>query len=206
MWGEFFSRGFIMGFAIAAPVGPIGLLCIQRTLNSGRKHGLATGLGAATADACYGTVAALGLTAIASLLESMQLWLALAGGAFLAWLGVKTFMAPPATQAAALQPANLLADYGSALGLTLTNPATIFSFLAVFAGMGLATTGGDYLLALMMVLGVFLGSAAWWLILSTGTALLRTRITANTLRWVNRTAGVLITGFAVYLLVGVVRP
>lgn len=206
MWGEFFGRGFIIGFAIAAPVGPIGLLCIQRTLNRGRRHGLVTGLGAATADALYGTVAALGLTAIASLLESMQVWLALAGGTFLAWLGVRTFITPPATQAAALRPANLWADYASALGLTLTNPATIFSFLAIFAGMGLATTGGETVPALMLVLGVFLGSAAWWLILSTGTALLRTRITPTTLRWVNRTAGVLITGFALYLLVGVVKP
>jgi threonine/homoserine/homoserine lactone efflux protein len=149
-------------------------------------------------------VAALGLTVIASLMVSMQMWLALAGGAFLAWLGVRTFISAPAAQAAALRPANLLADYGSALGLTLTNPMTIFSFLAVFAGMGLAATGGDYGLALMMVLGVFLGSASWWLILSTGTALLRGRMTPNALRWVNRTAGVIITGFAVYMLAGVV--
>lgn len=204
MWPEFFGRGFLMGFAIAAPVGPIGLLCIQRTLNSGRNHGLVTGLGAATADALYGTVAALGLTIVAGLLVSMQTWLALVGGAFLTWLGVRTFMAAPATQAAALRPANLLADYGSALGLTLTNPMTILSFIAVFAGMGLASTGGDFGPALVMVLGVFLGSVSWWLLLSTGTSLLRGRMTPNALYWVNRTAGVIITGFALYILIDMV--
>ena len=205
-WSQF-GRGLFVGFAIAAPVGPIGLLCIQRTLAQGRSVGLATGLGAATADAFYGLVAGLGLTAIANFLTGQRMWLGLIGGLFLAYLGVRTMFAAPTTQAATVQAQQgLRGAFLSTLLLTLTNPMTIFSFMAVFAGLGLATVGaGAANGVVMLVAGVFAGSTAWWLLLSGVTALLRSRIDATTLVWVNRVAGVLLLGIGGYLLLGLMR-
>lgn len=196
----FWWRGAVMGFAIAAPVGPIGLLCIQRTLNRGNWHGLVSGLGAATADALYGCVAGFGLTLIATFLVDQRFWLALVGGLFLCYLGVRTYLAPPAQEAAKLQPGGLLGAYSSTLFLTLTNPMTILSFLAIFAGLGLVNNAGNYGAALALVAGVFCGSAAWWLLLSSGVALLRQRFNATTLLWVNRLAGVVIVAFGLLTL------
>ena len=197
---ELWWRGALMGFAIAAPVGPIGLLCIQRTLNFGRLTGLASGLGAATADACYGCVAAFGLTLISAFLVDQRLWLAGVGGLFLLYLGVRTFLATPAADAAKAQQSSLLGAYLSTLFLTLTNPMTILSFVAIFAGLGLAGSAGGYLAALMLVLGVFSGSAIWWLLLSGGVALLRDKINRHTLQWINRLAGVVIVAFGLFTL------
>lgn len=204
-----FVRGLVVGFAIAAPVGPIGLLCIQRTLAHGRLVGLATGLGAATADAFYGLVAGLGLTAISAFLTGQRLWLGIIGGLFLCYLGVRTFLASPADQAAKVQSqGGLWGAYLSTLLLTLTNPMTIFSFMAVFAGLGLAAAGagqGGGMGAATLVAGVFLGSALWWLLLSGGTSLVRGWINASTLVWVNRIAGVILVGFGGYLLLGLME-
>ncbi len=200
-----FLRGLVVGFAIAAPVGPIGLLCIQRTLNFGRLTGLVTGLGAATADACYGLLAALGVTAVATFLSGQRIWLGALGGIFLCYLGVRTFLSSPAEQAAAVRAkGGLWGAYLSTYLLTLTNPMTIFSFMAVFAGLGLAAGSGDsnWISAVSLVAGVFLGSALWWLILSGVTSLLRVWINSQTLVWVNRIAGVILVGFGGYLLVG----
>jgi threonine/homoserine/homoserine lactone efflux protein len=190
-------RGMILGFAIAAPVGPIGLLCIQRTLSQGQMVGLASGLGAATADAFYGTVAAFGLTIVSSFLIEQQFWLALVGGLFLCYLGVTTLLASPATEAAKSEAQGAGGAYISTFVLTITNPMTILSFVAIFAGAGLATLGGDTLSSATIVLGVFLGSAAWWLLLSGGVSLLRSHITANVLLWVNRVAGAILVLFGV---------
>ncbi len=126
----FVLRGWLIGFAIAAPVGPIGILCIRRTLADGRLVGFLSGIGAATADTAYGAVAAFGLTALQDILLRQQLWLRLAGGVFLIYLGLRTFFAPPAQRAAhASETRGLLGAYLSTLGLTLTNPATILAFL-----------------------------------------------------------------------------
>ncbi|HNP72056.1 MAG TPA: LysE family transporter [Kouleothrix sp.] len=190
-------RGLIIGFSIAAPVGPIGALCIRRTLASGRAAGLVSGLGAATADAFYGCVAGFGLTFISSLLISQQFWLKLIGGLFLCYLGVRTLLARPAEQAANASGAGLLGAYTSTLFLTLTNPTTILSFVAVFAGLGLASAAGDYGQAALLVLGVFCGSGMWWLLLSGGVALLRARVTPQLLVWVNRISGIVILLFGV---------
>src|SRR6476469_804314 len=142
-WG-FFLRGIIIGLSIAAPVGPIGVLCIRRTLALGQTTGFLSGLGAATADAFYGAIAGFGLTFISRFLVSQQGWLRLIGGAFLVYLGVRTFRAAPAAEAAQASGQGLVSAYISTLFLTLTNPTTILSFVAVFGGLGLATTGGDY--------------------------------------------------------------
>ena len=198
-----FFKGMIIGFAIAAPVGPIGVLCIRRTLAEGRISGLVSGLGAATADALYGAVAALGLTFVAEFLVGGQGWLRLVGGAFLLFLGVRTFLARPADRAAPAARSGLPGAYASALFLTLTNPTTILSFAAIFAGLGVAVgADGDVLSAMSLVLGVFLGSATWWFVLSGVTSLFRTRLSVRGLRWVNRISGTVIAAFGVLAVSG----
>jgi len=195
----FLAKGLAIGFCIAAPVGPIGVLCIRRSLAEGMALGLATGLGAATADAAYGGVAAFGLTAISDFLVGQKFWLGFLGGIFLCYLGVRTFVSRPAEQAANAQGTGLVGGYVSTLFLTVTNPMTILSFVAVFAGIGFGT-GKSYGDASVLVLGVFLGSAAWWLMLSSGVALLRSRVNATWMRAVNRLSGAIICAFGVYAL------
>jgi threonine/homoserine/homoserine lactone efflux protein len=220
-----FIRGLVIGFSIAAPVGPIGVLCIRRTLANGRLSGFLSGLGAATADACYGSVAALGLTFISTILIEQQIWLRLVGGVFLCYLGLRTFferpagsvsslpLAPPAGdfELGTIQDASppsaraLMADYASTFLLTLTNPLTILSFAAIFAGLGVWDTGGSAASAMLLVLGVFCGSASWWLVLSTAADVLRVRfLKPQSLVWVNRISGLIIGGFGLAALVSVV--
>lgn len=197
---SFFLKGLIIGFSIAAPVGPIGVLCIRRTLAQGRLSGFVSGLGAATADAIYGCIAGLGLTFISSLLIHQQLGLRLIGGAFLCYLGTKTFTSLSTEQAAKVTGSSLLSAYVSIFFLTLTNPLTMLSFAAVFAGLGVTNTSANYLLAIILVLGVFTGSALWWLLLCGCIGLVLTRVTAKRLQWVNRISGIIITMFGVVAL------
>jgi threonine/homoserine/homoserine lactone efflux protein len=198
----FFLKGLLIGFSIAAPVGPIGVLCIRRTLADGRASGLISGLGAATADALYGCVAGFGLVFVSDFLVSQQTWLRLIGGIFLLYLGIRTLSSQPAEQAAQSRGSGLLAAYASTFILTLTNPMTILSFAAIFAGLGLAGASSDYLSAGILVLGVFLGSALWWLLLSGGVGLFRDRFDNRGLLWVNRVSGLVIAGSGVVVLVG----
>jgi threonine/homoserine/homoserine lactone efflux protein len=172
-------------------------LCIQRTLSQGQLVGLVSGLGAATADAFYGAVAAFGLTLVSAFLIEQQFWLALVCGLFLCYLGVRTFLSSPAEQAASSETKGIGGAYASTFLLTITNPMTILAFVAIFAGAGLATAGGDALAAVWMVAGVFLGSATWWFLLSGGVGLLRSHISANVLLWVNRSAGAVLIIFGV---------
>jgi threonine/homoserine/homoserine lactone efflux protein len=189
-----FARGFVLGFSIAAVVGPIGLLCIRRTLVTGFAIGFISGLGAATVDATYAAVASLGISALASVLIDQRLWLRLIGGLFLLYLGVRTLRSSPATRAADAPASSLrlAGAYSSTLALTLSNPMTIMSFAAIFAGIG--ASGSD------LVFGVFIGSAAWWLVLATLVSRLRERLTPGWFRWINIGSGVLITGFGVQSL------
>ena len=202
---SFLGRGIIIGLAIAAPVGPIGILCIRRTLAEGRKIGFVSGLGAASADACYGAVAALGLTAVSSRLVSHQDLIKLIGGLFLCYLGIRIARATPAANDANAYTPSMAKAYGSTFALTLTNPTTILSFVAVFAGLGLAEMEGDRAPALLLVIGVFLGSAFWWLVLSGTVSLLRGKLTPNRLRWVNWISGTILVGFGLLALGSVVR-
>lgn len=197
---SFFLRGLIIGFSIAAPVGPIGVLCIRRTLANGRASGLISGLGAATADAIYGSIAGFGLTFISSLLIRQQGWLRLVGGTFLCYLGLKTFFARPAEQPALAKGNDLLSAYASTFFLTLTNPMTILSFAAIFAGLGVGSASGNYFSAGILVLGVFIGSALWWLILSSGVGMIWKKFTSLGLRWINRISGIIITAFGLFVL------
>lgn len=197
---NFFIRGFIIGFLIAAPVGPIGVLCIKRSFSKGALSGFVTGLGAATADACYGAIAAFGLTFISNFLMEQKFVLQIAGIIFLLYLGYKTFREKPAAEAKGdISSKGLVSDYLTTVGLTLTNPMTIASFIAVFAGIGIVS--GTYSSATLVVLGVFSGSAAWWILLSNGVGLLRKKANTELLEWVNKISGVVMVGFALMLLV-----
>lgn len=198
-------RGLIIGFSIAAPVGPIGVLCIRRTLAEGCASGLVSGLGAATADAIYGSIAGFGLTFISSILIRQQVWLRLIGGLFLCFLGLKTFLARPAEVAASAKGNGLLSAYASTFFLTLTNPMTILSFAGIFAGLGVGSTSGNYVSAGVLVLGVFIGSALWWLILSSIVGIFRRMCSSHRLRWVNRISGVIITAFGLIALLSLKR-
>jgi threonine/homoserine/homoserine lactone efflux protein len=176
------------------------VLCIRRTLAGGRLSGLVTGLGAASADACYGLLAAGGLTLAAAFLVKQAAWLSLLGGLFLCYLGVKTLLAKPAADPplAGSGRAELIGDYFSTFFLTLTNPMTILSFVAIFAGLGLGASGGSTGSAGLLVAGVFTGSACWWLLLSGAVSRLRTRLTPASLLWVNRAAGLIILAFGAW--------
>ena len=198
-------RGLAVGFSIAAPVGPIGVLCIRRTLAQGFVLGLVSGLGAATADAAFGAIAAYGLTSLAALLVGHLFWLRLLGGVFLVFLGSRIFFSRPEEQPAPSRRGDLAGAYISTLFLTLTNPMTILSFAAIFVGLGLGGGGQGYGPAGVLVLGVFLGSSLWWGILSSLTASLRSRVTLRGLRWVNRASGAIIGGFGLVVLAGVFR-
>ena len=197
---DFFLKGLVIGFSIAAPVGPIGVLCIRRTLAQGRFIGFITGIGAATADAAYGCIAAFGLTAISSFLVGQRSWLGILGGIFLCYLGIRTFAARPPQRAEAPATNGPLMAYLSAFALTMTNPATILSFAAVFAGLGLVGKP-HYAAAATLVLGVFVGSAMWWLILSGVAGLFRRGADERVLRTVNRLSGAVIFAFGLYALV-----
>jgi threonine/homoserine/homoserine lactone efflux protein len=193
-------RGFVLGFTIAAAVGPISLLCIRRTLAEGRVVGLASGMGVATADATYGAIAAFGLTAVTDLLVDGRRVLGVVGGVFLLWLAWRTFRAVPAVDASADTGARrgLPAAYLSTLGLTLTNPMTILSFAALFVGLGV--TGGDAAGAALLTAGVFGGSATWWVLLVAVVGVFRSRVTPGGLRVVNLASGLLIGAFALAAL------
>ncbi|MCJ7641579.1 MAG: LysE family translocator [Desulfobacterales bacterium] len=197
---SFFFKGFIIGFSIAAPVGPIGVLCIRRTLAEGRASGLISGLGAATADALYGCIAGFGLTFLSNLLIQHQVWIRVIGGLFLCTLGLRTFAAGPAKESDSVKGGGLAGAYGSTFFLTLTNPMTILSFAAIFAGLGLGSIGGDYLSSGVLVLGVFTGSALWWLILSGLVGMLGKMLSPKGMRWVNRISGIIILGFGLLAL------
>jgi threonine/homoserine/homoserine lactone efflux protein len=197
----FFLKGLIIGFVIAAPVGPIGVLCARRTLMHGRRAGFFSGMGAATADAIYGFIAAFGLTFISAFLVGHQSSLRLIGGGLLLFLGVKAFLAKTVKKTDLPRSARHYAGmYTSTFFLTLTNPMTILSFAAVFAGFGLAGTRGSVLSAGVLILGVFLGSAIWWLFLVGLFSLYRKRFQAHQLVWVNRVSGTIIAASGILAL------
>lgn len=197
-----FLKGILIGFSIAAPVGPIGVLCIRRTLAKGHLAGFISGLGAATADGIYGCIAGFGLTFISQFLVDQENWLHLIGGFFLLYLGIKTFLAKVSDIFIQGAEKGLFGAYFSTFLLTLTNPLTILSFVAIFAGLGIVNTGGNYFSALMLVLGVFIGSMLWWILLSSGASFFQKKINADGMAWINKISGLIITGFGVVALLG----
>lgn len=200
---DVFLKSFIIGFSIAAPVGPIGVLCIRRTLTGGRTAGILSGLGAATADMLYACLAVFGVRVVVNILLGQQMWLRLGGGIFLGYLGVRTLLERPARQAAAFKPNSLAGNYFSTFLLTLSNPMTIISFSAVIAGLGMVSSKPGIDLSLLLIMGVFTGSACWWLLLSGVVHLFRARLSPQIYTWVNRISGAVILLFGVLSIYGV---
>ncbi len=196
-------KGMIVGFAIAAPVGPINLLCLRRSLSDGRRVGFVSGLGAAAADTTYGTIAAVGLTAITNFLITNLVWLQGLGGLILIVLGICTLRAP-APQRVAKAPVHVgrLRDaFVSTYVLTLANPMTIIAFTGVFAGLGLGWQSGRLTDALALIGGVFAGSSCWWLILALLAGTFGHHLDDGMLRWVNRIAGGIIAVIGIWEVV-----
>lgn len=198
----FLIKGLILGFSIAAPVGPIGLLCIRRTLIEGKSVGFISGLGAATADAFYGFIAAFGLTAVSSFLLNYTLPIRVIGGLFLFYLALKIFLSKPNEgEVSTEKPRTLFSSYFSTLLLTLSNPVTILSFVAIFASFGLGLNSQNYESASLVVIGVFLGSALWWIILSLMVGLLKDKLKTKQV-WINRISAILIAMLGVLSFIG----
>jgi len=194
-------RTFVIGILVAAPVGAMGVLCIQRVLAHGWRAGAATGAGIATADGVYAALAAFGLTALSGALVAAQVPLRIAGGAVLVWLGWRAVMSPPAARAAeAPDSARAGRLYTSAVALTLTNPMTVMAFGAVFASAGL-TAAPTLASAGVATLGVALGSLSWWLALATAVALMRHAVSERAVTWINRGSGVVVAVFGVLAIV-----
>jgi|CXWL01.1.fsa_nt_gi threonine/homoserine/homoserine lactone efflux protein len=192
----FFAKGLLFGFLLAATVGPMWVLCFRRTLAQGALAGFVSGMGIAAADGLYGAVAAFGLTAISGFLLQQSFWIGLVGGIFLVYLGVKTLLAKPEMNGAPVEKIGHWRAFLSTLGLTLANPPTILAFAAIFAGLGLVAS--DYASASLVVLGVFIGSAGWWILLAAGAGWLRERIGPRLLRTINIVSGLSILGFAAW--------
>lgn len=199
-----FLKGLAFGFVLAASVGPMWVLCFRRTVASGALTGFASGMGIAAADGLYGAVAAFGLTAISGFLLDYSFAIGLIGAAFLVYLGVKTLLAPLPEGRADGEGRSLAASFLSTLGLTLANPPTILAFAAIFAGLGLVSSA-DYGAAALVVLGVFLGSAAWWVILAAAAAKLRGRLAPRAARLINVLSGASILAFAAWQLAALFR-
>ncbi len=199
----FFVRGLVIGFSIAATVGPMSTLCIQRTIHKGFLAGLISGLGIASADGCYGSIAAFGITVVTTLLIRLQLWIHVIGGLFLIYLGIRTLLTPPAERAARAKATNLSSMYLSTFLLTLTNPLTIISFAAIFAGIGIGINSTSA--SVLVVAGVFLGSTLWWIILTSSLSILRIKLAPMWLHWINRVSGIIILLFGIFALLSFVR-
>lgn len=191
-----FLKGAIVGMLIAAPVGPINVLVIRRTLVQGRLAGIASGVGAALADTVFGAIAALGISMLQSFLEQERTLLSLVGAAILVVMGVRMLRQPVPKLSAGSDPASLFGDFTSTLFLTLTNPVTVLSFMAVFAAFGVRPDGRVGNDDLLLLAGVMSGAMAWWLAVVEGVCLFRDRFTTTGLTWANRIAAIVVLGFA----------
>jgi len=199
-----FLKGIVVGLLISIPVGPIAVLCIKRTLNEGKIHGIVSGLGAATADAIYGFIAVSSLTFISKFLVKEQIWLRLMGGFFLCYMGVRVFRSRLMQRSTSGNGASHLSNYVSALLLTLANPATFLALAAVFAGLGVVEIRVHHSSAGLLVGGVFIGSGLWWFILNSITGVFLGKLDYVRLARLNRISGIIITGFGLLVLLSLV--
>lgn len=203
---EFLWKGLVLGFSVAAPVGPIGVLCINRTINKNFVSGFVSGIGAATADLCYGLVAGFGLTAISTFLISQKFWIQLIGLGYLIFLGIKTLIRKEHNiEYKTTSEKGLLLDYFSTFVLTITNPMTILFFIAVFAGLGLANSINGFYPVIQLISGVFIGSSVWWFFLCGLTNKLKNRISVKILKKIDLLSGILILFFGVLILADLLR-
>jgi threonine/homoserine/homoserine lactone efflux protein len=197
----FFLKGVLVGVIIAVPVGPVGVLCIRRTILQGSLVGFVSGLGAATADAIFGIIAGGGLTFVSDLLLDYENWLRAASSGLLLAIGIKALTAGPQTESRAQQSRDtLLTDYASTLVLTITNPITILVFLAIFAGIGFTGDRATFSGAVVLVLGVWLGSLLWWAGLTSAAGMLRLSFGRRHLVWINRASGGILVASGAVLL------
>jgi putative LysE/RhtB family amino acid efflux pump len=192
-----FFKSLVLGLAIAAPLGPIGALCINRTLERGFIAGVAGGLGTALADGVYAALAAVGFAAFSDALGTIDMPLRLIGGAFMLWLGWKSLTPTGARTVAKVSARDMVGTAVATFALTITNPMTILSFAAIFASLGLASEAGSAS-ALLVVSGVFIGSMLWWTVLSGGVALARHRLPENSAVWVSRASGIVLIAFGLW--------
>jgi threonine/homoserine/homoserine lactone efflux protein len=189
----FLLKGIAVGIVIAVPVGPVGVMCVRRTIFEGKLAGLVSGLGAATADALFGFIAAFGLTFVSDWLIGYHQWLRIAGGCYLLYIGGSALLAEPeAKQSSEPDAEGLLRDFLSTFALTLTNPITILAFLGIFSALGLNGADATFSRAAILVLGVWLGSLLWWLGLTFGLGSLLRSFDARHLKWINRASGVIL--------------
>lgn len=186
--------------AVAAPVGPISVLCIGRTLSGGVGSGMASGLGAATADGIYAALAAFSLSMVYDFFLRQQVFIRAIGGSFLLCLGVRYFFSRPRGAIGSAQRGSRWADSASTFFLTLANPPTILFFLALFASLGTGRDSSGGSAAGLLVAGVFIGSSVWWLILSLLVSAFRKKITIERMRWTNRFSGLILLGFGLWAL------
>jgi len=202
---EFLIKGIIVGFLASIPLGPVGVLCIQRTINKGRVSGLFSGMGAATVDGFFALVAALGLTFIINFIEQQQFLIQLIGGSVLILLGAKVFNTNPIKQIRKhrRKKNKLIEDYFSVLLLTLSNPLAIFLFVAAFAGIGIVSSNDSHIESSLIISGVFIGAMIWWGALTFFVDLFRKKFRLKQLWWINKIAGILIAGFGVAAMVSV---
>ncbi len=197
-----FFKGIIVGFAIAAPVGPVGILCIRKALADGRAAAFIAGMGAAVADTFYGAVAGLGLTLVNDLLNEYRTVLVITGGFFLIILGMKTVVKKPLLLPTGSARVGLVKDFLSTFMITLTNPGTVIAFMAVFASVSVVSFDKDKLHAGLTILGVFVGSSLWWAVLSAAAGAVRSHFTPVWLLWLNRISGAMLLVFGIGVLVG----
>lgn len=202
---EFLIKGLIVGFLASIPMGPVGILCIQRTINKGRFPGIISGMGSATVDAFFALVAAFGLTFIINFIEEQQFYIQLIGGAVMILLGVKIFNTNPVKQIRRHRKRKnkLIEDYVSVLFLTLSNPLAIFLFVAAFASIGMVSSKDSSLKSWLIILGVFLGAMLWWATLTFFVDLFRKKFRLKQLWWINKIAGVLVVTFGIAAMLSV---
>jgi len=198
-----FLKGIFIGLSASIPLGPVGLICIQKTLNSRRSNGIASGIGAALADTFFAVVAAFGISAVHNFIETQQLYLRLAGGLILLLLGLKFFLTNPAIQIRKQRNKNnnLWADFVSVFLLTLSNPLTVFVFGAVFAGFGIILKENTWYNIIMLISGVFCGAVLWWITLVNIINIFRNKFRLRRLWWMNKIMGVIIITFGVFALI-----
>jgi threonine/homoserine/homoserine lactone efflux protein len=194
------SKGLLAGLAIAAPVGPVNVLCMSRTLTKGWRSGLVSGLGAATADTLYGSIAGFSITFMIRFLIREEFWIRLFGGILLVVIGVSYYFKRPQSLTTQNNAPAEQSDFASTLLLTLTNPTTVLSFLAILAALG-ASHHKTFWLTWLLVLGIFCGSLLWWILLISIVNRFRSRFNDHTMLWMNRIAGLAIGGFGVFTLI-----
>ena len=198
---SFFLKGIIIGASVSAPVGPVGLLCINRSLTEGRLRGFVSGLGAATADMLFCIIAGFGFTFVSRFLEEQALWISLVGACGLVFLGVRIFFGRPEEKSCAVTGGDLAHVYLSTFVLTLINPVTILFFVALFTSLGVTLSHQDYPSLALLIIGVLLGAVLWWFILTGCVSLLHRKLTQEAIRWVNRISGtiVMVLGLLAFL-------